>query len=105
MKLLVAAGADPTRKNGAGHDAVYEAERAEKAEVVEFLLRECKQVETGAGRFDKVEEESLRSGGGDEEGGDSTEGSKLNGGRMANGGIDDGDVKELEKGMEGMATN
>ena len=37
VKLLVAAGADMWIKNAAGHLAMFEAERAEKGEVVQFL--------------------------------------------------------------------
>ena len=37
-KLLVAAGADMWIKNAAGHLAMFEAERAEKSEVVQYLL-------------------------------------------------------------------
>lgn len=38
VKLLVAAGADMWIKNSAGHLAMFEAERADKGEVVQFLL-------------------------------------------------------------------
>ena len=101
----MAAGSDPTLKNGAGHDAVYEAERAEKTEVVEYLLKECKQLETGAGRSDAVEEQTSGSGDQDHDQNDSTECSKPSGEKTANGGITDEDVKELEKGIESMATD
>jgi uncharacterized protein len=37
-KLLIAAGADMWIKNAAGHLAMFEAERAEKSEVVQHLL-------------------------------------------------------------------
>lgn len=40
VKVLVDAGADPTIKNNAGHDAVYEAELNDKTEVVEWVLKE-----------------------------------------------------------------
>ncbi|KAK0337642.1 ankyrin repeat-containing protein [Friedmanniomyces endolithicus] len=38
VKSLVDAGADMWVKNGAGHLAVFEAERADKSEVVQYLL-------------------------------------------------------------------
>ncbi|KAL8781221.1 MAG: hypothetical protein Q9213_006114 [Squamulea squamosa] len=47
VKILLAAGADPTIRNIAGHDAVYEAERSGKQEVVEWLLREGSGLESG----------------------------------------------------------
>ena len=37
-KLLVSSGADVWAKNAAGHLAMFEAERADKSEVVQFLL-------------------------------------------------------------------
>jgi ankyrin repeat protein len=39
LKTLLDAGADPGIKNAAGHDAIYEAERNEKEDVVAELLR------------------------------------------------------------------
>lgn len=38
MKQLVGAGADMWTKNEAGHLAMFEAERADKGDVVQFLL-------------------------------------------------------------------
>jgi uncharacterized protein len=38
VKMLVGAGADMWIKNAAGHFAMFEAERAEKSEVVQYLL-------------------------------------------------------------------
>jgi ankyrin repeat protein len=38
VKLLVGAGADMWVKNEAGHLAMFEAERADKGDVVQFLL-------------------------------------------------------------------
>lgn len=38
VKLLIAAGADMWAKNAAGHLAMFEAERAEKSDVVQYLL-------------------------------------------------------------------
>ncbi|KAL8832812.1 MAG: hypothetical protein Q9170_004734 [Blastenia crenularia] len=49
VKLLINAGADPARRNNAGHDAMYEAERSEKEEVTGWLLREGKGLETSVG--------------------------------------------------------
>jgi len=40
VKLLLEAGADPTIKNTAGHDPVFEAEVADKKDVVEWVLKE-----------------------------------------------------------------
>ncbi|KAL8711463.1 MAG: hypothetical protein Q9220_004121 [cf. Caloplaca sp. 1 TL-2023] len=39
IKCLVAAGADPGVKNRAGHDSIFEAERKEWVEGVEYLLK------------------------------------------------------------------
>jgi hypothetical protein len=44
---LLEQGADASILNGAGHDAVYEAEMAERQEVVEWLLKEGKGLEKG----------------------------------------------------------
>ncbi|GIZ48019.1 hypothetical protein CKM354_001109400 [Cercospora kikuchii] len=38
VKLLIAAGADMWQKNAAGHLAMFEAERADKNDVVQYLL-------------------------------------------------------------------
>jgi ankyrin repeat protein len=38
VKLLIAAGADMWIKNAAGHLAMFEAERADKSDVVQYLL-------------------------------------------------------------------
>lgn len=43
--LVMAANADPTITNAAGHDAVFEAEANEKAEVVDWLLGHCEGLE------------------------------------------------------------
>ncbi|KAF7940490.1 uncharacterized protein EAE98_000617 [Botrytis deweyae] len=40
VKVLIENGADPTIQNQKGHDAVYEAELADKTEVVEWVLKE-----------------------------------------------------------------
>lgn len=54
VKMLVGAGADMWIKNSAGHLAMFEAERAEQSEVVQFLL------EAGGEKVDRagVETES-----------------------------------------------
>jgi len=49
VKALVAAGARPALLNAAGHDAVFEAERAGRQDVVEWLLKEGEGLETGVG--------------------------------------------------------
>ncbi|KAK3113505.1 ankyrin repeat-containing protein [Teratosphaeriaceae sp. CCFEE 6253] len=50
VKLLVGAGADMWIKNTAGHLAMFEAERAEKSEVVQFLLEAGGRTVEQAGR-------------------------------------------------------
>lgn len=47
VKILMAAGADPSVTNLAGHDAVYEAEINRKDAVVEWLLTEGNGLESG----------------------------------------------------------
>lgn len=42
------AGADPALVNAAGHDPVFEAEVGGKADVVEWLLRNCAVLEEGS---------------------------------------------------------
>lgn len=72
VKALLDAGADPTIKNKAGHDAVYEAEVNDKTEVVEWVLKEGSGLEEGIGgsegrveRGDEImEEEEERKGDG-----------------------------------------
>jgi hypothetical protein len=43
----MAANADPTLTNAAGHDAVFEAELNDKKDVVEWLLGHCEGLEEG----------------------------------------------------------
>ncbi|KAL8904119.1 MAG: hypothetical protein Q9171_007163 [Xanthocarpia ochracea] len=59
VKILIAAGADPAIRNIAGHDAVYEAERNGKEEVVEWLLKETGIVGEKSGEEEKGEEEEV----------------------------------------------
>lgn len=49
VTLLLAAGADPTVVNRAGHDAVYEAELNGKDEVARFILEKGIGLESGIG--------------------------------------------------------
>lgn len=49
MQRLLELGADPTLTNHKGHDAVFEAELADKGEVVEWVLKMCEGLETGVG--------------------------------------------------------
>jgi hypothetical protein len=56
VKVLLEQGADASILNSAGHDAVYEAEMAEKQEVVEWLLKEGKGLEKGVGNCGEEEE-------------------------------------------------
>ncbi|TKA24628.1 hypothetical protein B0A50_06388 [Salinomyces thailandicus] len=55
VKLLVAAGADTWIKNSAGHLAMFEAERADKNEVVQYLL------EVGGRKVEQVGQEGQAS--------------------------------------------
>ena len=51
VKALVAAGADAGVVNGAGHDAVFEAERSGKEEgqrVAQWMLENCKGLDRGS---------------------------------------------------------
>lgn len=57
MKLLLAAGADPTIVNKAGHDAVYEAEVNGKDEVARFILEKGIGLERGVGGKGEAEAE------------------------------------------------
>ncbi|KAL8681379.1 MAG: hypothetical protein Q9186_002522 [Xanthomendoza sp. 1 TL-2023] len=57
VKILIGAGADPAIRNNAGHDAVYEAERSEKEQVVEWLLREGQDLESGIAEGSATDEE------------------------------------------------
>ncbi|KAL8998407.1 MAG: hypothetical protein Q9169_002535 [Polycauliona sp. 2 TL-2023] len=88
VKILVGAGADPTITNIAGHDAVYEAERSEKQEVVEWLLKEGNGLERAVGGSTQ-----------DEDGGPETE-------EMENNNIKDGDEKTdgMEQVRNGMGS-
>ncbi|KAL8921351.1 MAG: hypothetical protein Q9172_004079 [Xanthocarpia lactea] len=65
VKILIAAGADPAIRNIAGHDAVYEAERNGKQEVVEWLLKETGVVGEHSGEEEKGEEEEIKIDNGD----------------------------------------
>ncbi|CAO1605987.1 ankyrin repeat-containing protein [Xanthoria calcicola] len=56
IKVLLAAGADPAIRNIAGHDAMYEAERSGKQEVVEWLLKSGNGLETGVSDSRQPEE-------------------------------------------------
>lgn len=57
VKLLLAAGADPTIVNKAGHDAVYEAEVNGKDEVARFILEKGIGLERGVGGKGEAEAE------------------------------------------------
>lgn len=56
VKLLLNAGADPAVTNQAGHDAVFEAEKSGKDEVVKWLLSESQGLEKGVGDGGREEE-------------------------------------------------
>ena len=55
VKILIAAGADVWIKNSPGHLAMFEAERAEKSEVVQYLL------EVGGERVERAGSETRPS--------------------------------------------
>jgi len=57
VQKLVALGADPRILNSAGHDAVFEAVRGDKAEVADWLLEKCGELEEGIGGAGMEEEE------------------------------------------------
>lgn len=61
MKQLVSAGADMWVKNEAGHLAMFEAERADKGDVVQFLLEAGgKEVERTGVEGGAVSEEDMK---------------------------------------------
>ncbi|KAL8801793.1 MAG: hypothetical protein Q9200_006817 [Gallowayella weberi] len=62
VKILIGAGADPAIRNNAGHDAVYEAERSGKKEVVEWLLKEGQGLERGIAGGRETDEEDKEAG-------------------------------------------
>ena len=83
VKLLLEEGVDPTIVNGRGYDAIYEAEIAEKREIVEWILKEGGEgLETGLG--------------GDAGNGDDGEGEDV---EIV---MNEGDLKGMEKEMEGI---
>ena len=57
VKTLLAAGADPSLINKVGKDAVFEAERGERTEVVALLLGLGKEQEGNEDAADEEEEE------------------------------------------------
>lgn len=90
MKLLLEAGADPTIKNDAGHDAVFEAEINERSEVVEWVLKEGGEgLESGVAGGDG--EGEFKASAGDVEGEGEVEEVDV-----------DVDVDGVEDGVEGM---
>lgn len=56
VQLLVELGADPSVTNKAGHDAVFEAERNDKEDVVAWFLKEVPGLERTVGKADGEEE-------------------------------------------------
>lgn len=61
VKQLVSAGADMWVKNEAGHLAMFEAERADKGDVVQFLLEAGgKEVERTGVEGGAVSEEDMK---------------------------------------------
>lgn len=93
------AGAEPAMRNHAGHDAVYEAERSGREEVVRWLLIEGRGLErgvTGGGwdgdREEDAEEEESGIKGGKE--GDGERGKPV--GEIENG------MRNIELGKEGV---
>jgi len=93
VKLLIDAGADPTIKNNAGHDPVYEAEINDKTDVVDWVLKEGGEgLESGVAgdQEDEGEEEGEGSGAMEEEE------EEVN--RESHG--DDADTKALKEAMD-----
>jgi len=88
VKVLLEQGADASILNGAGHDAVYEAEMAERQEVVEWLLKEAKGMEKGIGDGEEEENGDVEMNGeghngqGEESTGAGAESGKANGDEM-----------------------
>ncbi|KAA8573476.1 hypothetical protein EYC84_005061 [Monilinia fructicola] len=63
VKILIENGADPTIQNQKGHDAVYEAELADKTEVVDWVLKEG-----GEGLEEGIAGDDAGEGGAEDEG-------------------------------------
>lgn len=84
VKSLLAVGADMWVKNSAGHLAMFEAERADKNDVVQHLL------EAGGKEVEKAGFEGMPSAEDMEEGdeGDEEEEEEANGSAQASGGVD-----------------
>ncbi|KAM3418075.1 hypothetical protein BST61_g6280 [Cercospora zeina] len=59
VKLLIAAGADMWQKNAAGHLAMFEAERADKNDVVQYLLEAGGKEVERAGEEGQPSEENV----------------------------------------------
>ena len=91
VKTLITAGADPSVQNSAGHKAAFEAERAEKAEVAEFLLGITRGREGEGEGVDRGDEDEVELSG--------------EGGKVVDSGDGGEQVKELEKGMDKLSTN
>ena len=89
VKTLVTAGVNPSVQNSAGHEAAFEAERAEKVEVAEFLLGLARGRD-GEG-VDRGDEDEVELDGDGETVGDGGDGGE--------------EVKELEKGIDKLSTN
>lgn len=80
---MVDSGADPTITNTAGHDPVYEAERNDRSEVVEWVLKEG-----GEGLMSGLAGEGR-------DGGDEGEGDEEEGGASVENAVD-GEREELD---------
>lgn len=80
-------GADPTITNMAGHDPVYEAERNDRSEVVEWVLKEG-----GEGLMSGMAGEG---GNGEDEGDEEEGGASVEDG-VAENGVEDGEREELD---------
>lgn len=95
VKFLISSGADPAVRNQAGHDAVFEAEKSGKEEVVRWLLSEGRGLERsvtdGGGEKEAEEEEEEEA---ENEGG--------TGGREKEYGEKGEGVGGIENGFEGM---
>jgi len=90
MDVLLEHGADASILNSAGHDAVYEAEMAERQEVVEWLLKEGKGLEKGFGDVGEEEEDDVKRNG------EATEQSEEGAGTGAESGKANGDEMDVD---------
>ncbi|KAK3080901.1 hypothetical protein LTS18_012093 [Coniosporium uncinatum] len=106
VQKLVSLGADPRILNSAGHDAVFEAVRGDKAEVADWLLEKCGELEEGVGGRKETQDEGAREGSaepvGIEEGLEGAEGKEGGVGMDMDGEIVEGMAVNGAVGMDGV---